>query len=233
MLRTFRKRRQSRFVPKSHGDLWSVVKSAQRSRPLSLHKIKSHLSESTFQAQYEQSLWWMWLGNVEADDLAGQRAASLFIPEAERALKWLDARTWKVQTRLLDVLEWWVTRPQFAPPKISTCTPPTKKQWFQVLLTDPNALEHQWAEHKRGLKRRLCAARLVSGRRWFDLRAVAGCPCPGRHYLEHTKIVHFTHVLEGKSSGKVACRVCGSSSFLFKLPKSQLTSPCKRYPRSG
>ena len=54
----------------------------------------------------------MWLGNVEADDLAGQRVDSLFNPAAESALQWLDARTWKVQTRLLDVFEWWVSRLQ-------------------------------------------------------------------------------------------------------------------------
>ena len=65
--RVFRKCRQPRFIPQCHWDLWTYVKQAQRERALVLHKIKSHLSEYTFRAQYHQELWWMWPGNSRAD----------------------------------------------------------------------------------------------------------------------------------------------------------------------
>ena len=141
--RTFKKCRRPTYLPQCHWQLWSLVKHAQRSR-----------CQSAFRAQYDLELWWMWEGNVRADSLASGRAAQLYSNDVVEA--WLDARTWKVQERLLDAVEWWTTRAEYAPRKTLGCKPATKLQWFEKLRTLPSASPQSWKVHKKGLICEFC-----------------------------------------------------------------------------
>ena len=171
----------------------------------------------------------MWLGNVEADDLAGQRVDSLFNPAAESALQWLDARTWKFQTRLLDVFEWWVSRPQFAPPKISTCRPATKKQWFQT----PQPRSISGSSTKR-VSNAACAqlGLCLAGVGVISVSRLDASALGDIIILSTLEL--FMSRMCWKADPQERLHVgCGSRTFLCKLPKSQLTAPCKQHPRSG
>ena len=231
VLKTFRKCRQPSHFPKCHWDLWSLVKLAQRSRCLTLHKIKSHLSESAFQAQYDRELWWMWAGNVRADSLASDRAAALFDSTVVTAQNWLDARTWKVQERLLEAVEWWITRPEFAPRKTLGCKSATKVQWFDKLGTLPLASPHSWKVHKKGLVCELCGLKLAPHLTWEALRPLADSACEGLRYAQATSIVHSSHLLEGRGNGRIFCKLCKRGAPLYKLSGSALLARCKRYRR--
>ena len=70
----------------------------------------------------------MWAGDVRADSLASDRASAFFDSDVAAAQNWLGARSWKVQEKLLDAVEWWTARSEFVPPKPLGCKSATKSQ---------------------------------------------------------------------------------------------------------
>ena len=229
--RLFKKCRQPRFQASSHADLWLQVKAAQRARDVALHKIKAHLSFSAFKAQRDQSLWWMWAGNVEADSLASKRASEIFNKEAAEVQAWLDARTWKVQERLLEAVEWWFGHPEFGPKQVHTCKKSTKVEWFAALIDNPIMSAHAWGSHKSGLKCNSCGTKLSNHHLWGTLQDTVRSSCQGVRIVRCIETLHPSHVLENGPDGKISCKLCRCKALLCRVQSSGLMRVCRRYRR--
>ena len=175
----------------------------------------------------------MWPGNSRADHLASERAALIFDQDVARAQAWLDDRVWKVHERLLDAVEWWVLRPDFAPPRTHSCRPPTKQQWFSQLLGLPAQSRHRWHVHKKGLICKSCGLKLAAHQPWEILKPAAASACDGNRYLEAASYVHPTHLLEGSDNGVLVCRLCKCRAQLYRLSATKLIANCKKYRKTS